>query len=286
MKKKISGAEKFDQFYEEYWKERWEPLKKALLKDRVKVYRKNKWSLYKAISDEVIEGCYQNEQIKVGLKNIKNFYFLDVASVIAARNLPVKEGMKVLDMCAAPGGKSLVLAEKMNGQGELVLNELSRTRRDRLKRVIDEYIPEEHKSFIDVRKYDGNNYGIHLKDEFDAVLLDAPCSGEEHLLHSPSELDKWYVKRTKRLSQNQYSLLCSALLTVKSGGHILYSTCSISPLENDEVIRKLLTKKEGAVEIQPIEQTYDMGESTEFGHMFLPDRCEAGPIYMCLMKKK
>ena len=55
--------------------------------------------------------------------------------------------------------------------------------------------------------------------------------------------------------------------------------------ENDEVMRKLLTKKEGAVEIQPIEQTYDMGESTEFGHMFLPDRCEAGPIYMCLMKK-
>ena len=207
MKVKISGEDKFNEFYRSHWKERWESLKESLLKERNKVYRKNKWVQSHPKSKEVIPSCFSSEEI-LEVNNLKNFYFMDLASVIAAKNLQVSEGMKVLDMCAAPGGKSLILAEMMNAKGLLVLNELSRNRRERLKNVVREYIPEDLQEFIDIRKYDGNQYGIHLKDEFDAVLLDAPCSGEEHLINSPSQLEKWNVKRTKRLAQNQYSLLC------------------------------------------------------------------------------
>ncbi len=284
MAKKISGSEKFNEFYVNTWGERWRGLKKSLLEQKVKTYRKNGFINPKTKSSEVIPSCYDKEELSNEL-GLEHFYYMDLASVIAAKNLKVSKGSKVLDLCAAPGGKSLILAEALNGTGELVLNELSRSRRDRLKRVIDSYVPEQLKGNIDIRKYDGIKYGLNLKDEFDFVLLDAPCSSEDHVISKEAELDKWSVKRTKRLAALQYSLLCSALMTVKPGGEILYSTCSISPLENDGVIEKLLKKKEGQVEVLREYELYGYGEETEYGIAFLPDRDGIGPIYFSRLKK-
>ena len=122
-------------------------------------------------------------------------------------------------------------------------------------------------------------------DTFDKILVDAPCSGERHLIQKTKELEKWSLNRTKRLAKTQYGLLCSALLSLKPGGYILYSTCSISPMENDDVIERLLTKKSTDVELASIDETHDFVEKTNFGYIVLPDKTQAGPLYFTLLKK-
>ncbi|WP_158246759.1 MULTISPECIES: RsmB/NOP family class I SAM-dependent RNA methyltransferase [Pseudomonadati] len=281
------GPEGFEYFYSQMWGQRWPSLKDSFTKKEEKAYRRNIWFEGDFIdSDEIIAGVYANGEVSEN-QQIKSHYIMDAASVIVARNLNPTPGSKVLDMCAAPGGKSLVLFEEMQGKGHLVLNELSRNRKERLRRVISEYVPEEMRDVIDIRGFDGNKYGLNLKDEFDFVLLDAPCSGERHTLNDQKYLNMWSKKRTKNLAATQYSLLCSALLTLKSGGEVLYSTCSISSLENDEVIAKVLKKRADQVELVQELNTFGFGEKTEYGTIFLPDaKGEIGPLYMCKLRKK
>ena len=123
-----------------------------------------------------------------------------------------------------------------------------------------------------------------MPDTFDRVLLDAPCSSERHVLKNENELAKWGPKRTKKLATIQYGLLCSALLSCKPGGTIVYSTCSLSPLENDNIIEKLLKKKGDQVELSNL--PVDYFDQTEFGQISLPHRHKIGPIYMARLKKK
>ena len=119
------------------------------------------------------------------------------------------------------------------------------------------------------------------------MLVDAPCSGEKHLLETKSELDQWTPSRTKKLASRQYSLLCSALLTVKPGGVITYSTCSISPLENDGVIERILKKKPDQIEsVSDSNSIPDFVEKTEFGYQIMPDQSGGfGPIFWSVLRR-
>lgn len=221
-------------------------------------------------------------------------YTMDWGSAFSARQLPVQPGDRVLDMCAAPGGKSLVLAEKLflnqsekQEVGELICNEMSMRRRERLKWVLQHYIPRSHREQVFIQGKDGNAFGQRQQDYFDAVLLDAPCSGERHLLENKKEFKGWTLSRTKSMAQRQYSLISSAWLTLKVGGHILYSTCSISPFENDGVIRKLQARRSIEVLECPDVGREGSVEKTEFGYLVWPDLGEkgAGPLYFSLLRK-
>jgi 16S rRNA C967 or C1407 C5-methylase (RsmB/RsmF family) len=112
--------------------------------------------------------------------------------------------------------------------------------------------------------------------------VDAPCSGERHLLGNPKELVLWSESRSKKLAQRQYALLTAALLAIKSGGRIVYSTCSISPYENDGVITELKRRKGDSFRVQDV-SNLEVGEKTEHGVQFLPDQIGWGPIYMCAL---
>lgn len=214
-------------------------------------------------------------------------YGMDEASMVAAEALQVAPGHDVLDLCAAPGGKTLILAENLKGKGMLVSNELSSARRLRLKKVVEEHVPTEIQGLIHVTGYDGNQFGLKRANQFDRVLLDAPCSSERHLLHEDQEQKDWKESRTKQLAMRQYSLLCSALLSLKSGGKLVYSTCSISPLENDEVIKRLLHRKKEEVMLDPDTTDLAQYEETEFGFQLFPDRFEGkGPIYFSRLMKR
>ncbi len=280
------GPQGFENFYSDMWGDRWITLKESFTAEEEKAFRHNIWFQGEVDHcDEIIEGVFKQANLSE-VAGIKSHYYMDAASVIVARNLRPTPGSKVLDMCAAPGGKSLILFEEMKGEGQLVLNELSRNRKERLRRVVSEYVPEDKRENIDIRGFDGNKYGLNLKDEFDFVLLDAPCSGERHTINNPKYLNMWSKKRTKNLAALQHSLLCSAILTLKSAGEVLYSTCSISSLENDEVITKLLKKRGDQVELVQDLNTFGFGEKTEYGTIFLPDRDGIGPLYMCKLRKK
>lgn len=250
-------SEDFENFYSEIYKERWPRLKAALLEDSSPV----------AFSE-----------------NLTNTYYLDKASIIVASMLPLKKGDNVLDMCAAPGGKTLVLLSRMNGEITITANDRSRDRRARLDQVLKEHTPDEWHENITTTCHDASRWGLYEKDMYDAILLDAPCSSERHVIKSDKHMAMWSLSRPKRLAIEQFALLAAALDAVKSGGYILYSTCSINSEEDEKVIEKLLKRREGLVEVIPI--SHEEAETRPYGLIILPDRSNnLGPLYCCLLRK-
>ncbi|MFN8847639.1 MAG: RsmB/NOP family class I SAM-dependent RNA methyltransferase [Bdellovibrionales bacterium] len=276
------GRSDFENYYSEIFKERWDKLRDSLNHSHRICFSVNEPNTSVLNFPQPIE----KSTIPRNEKNLLQYYILDPASVLIARALPLTANSKVLDMCAAPGGKSLVLISRLSSDSEIILNEVSPGRREALIKVIQNYVPlNERESRIWVRGQDGVQFGLRSPNSFDSILLDAPCSGEAHILENKSEMDVWSKKRTQGLSIKQYSLLSSAWSAVKSGGSILYSTCTLSPLENDEVIRKLIKRKKDEVEILKPDLEL-VPEWTEFGFQYLPDKCGMGPLYGCLIKKK
>lgn len=289
----------FNSYFSSVYGERWPDLLAALQKKERQVLRLNRWAAPAPaqVEDEVdwLPGCYWLNHEKPERKDIapsgtdqglSPFYIMDPASVLAARALEVTPGERVLDMCAAPGGKSLILLEALEDMGELIANEISSGRRERLKKVIQQYVPRASRDHVFVQGKDGLRFGISQPGAFDRILLDAPCSGERHLLESPGELSTWSPKRSENLAKRQYGLLTSALLALKPGGTLLYSTCSISPLENDGVIERLLEKKSDQVELAlPDDPPSPFAERTRFGWIHLPDRCGFGPLYFSRLSR-
>lgn len=256
-RKDKSPLDRFDEYYSSLYKERWPRLKEALLKK----------------SEE-----------KVVPPGLKNPYYMDRSSLLTASLLPVTPSSTVLDMCAAPGGKSLVLALKMEGKGLLVSNDRSPERRRRMKEVFSSSLPEESVE-IKITGYNAESWGVYEKEVYDYILLDAPCSSERHVLGSEKYLSQWSPSRPKRLQISQYAMLSSALIALKAGGHILYSTCSINSGENEEVIRKLVSRHPDEVETVDVELEYS--EKRDYGRIILPDSASGlGPMYCCLIRKR
>ena len=156
----------FDSYYLKQYKETWEVLKSSLKEYKPLVN----------ISEIIKE------------PSIKEPYYLDPASVQCALNLPVNKNLDILDMCAAPGGKALLTALRLNGSGSLTLNDVSSNRIIRLKKVISEHLDMEVSSNISFSCKDATKIGIRTKNKYDCILLDAPCSSERHVINSPEEL--------------------------------------------------------------------------------------------------
>ncbi len=257
QKGKSHGAEAFESYYAQIYDRRWSVLKEALLTDRTP-----------------IAYC----------ENMLQSYYLDEASILAAKLLGVQAGDSVLDMCAAPGGKSLVLASSLQTGGTLVANDRSATRRGRLKSVLKEHLPLEMQNRISVTGHDATRWSLYEQNTYDRILLDAPCSSERHVLCDPKALEIWSPSRPKHLAIQQFAMLASALEAVKVGGFVLYSTCSINPIENEQVIDKLFDKRSGRFTLQSIEAPY--AELCRHGSIILPDSAYGkGPLYFCLIRR-
>lgn len=247
----------FDAFYTALYGDRWPSLRTALSQPREPV------------------------EFSSGLLHP---YYLDEGSLLAVGQLPVLDGDTVLDMCAAPGGKSLVLATKLPHTGTLVSNDRSSQRRIRLRRVLDEHLPHSIRERVTVTSHDATRWGLYEQNVYDSVLLDAPCSSERHVLQDPKALAQWSPARTKHLAIQQFAMLAAALEAVKIGGYILYSTCSISPHENEAIIAKLEKKRQGKFE--EIALDLPIAEQLSHGSIIMPDRYEGrGPLYFCLLRR-
>jgi 16S rRNA C967 or C1407 C5-methylase (RsmB/RsmF family) len=281
-KKDIPEVDLFQTHFLSVYGERWEALRTALSQPKKHVAFAPYFNLSYQRHPEISHVYWQSDfpPPMVMENGLKNYYLLDLASIYAPLLLSPMKGAKVLDMCAAPGGKSLVLSTLFDI--ELTVNELSRERRERLKKVLHDYLPAEKFNKIKISGYDAKKWGIHNPESFDYILLDAPCSSERHLIEKPHELKKWKIGRSKRLQTEQWTLLSSALLSLKKGGTLIYSTCSISPLENDGVIEKMLDKRDHVC-VEKIE--LNIGEKTKWGHQFFPDTSAMGPLYICKIKK-
>ncbi len=168
----------------------------------------------------------------------------NLSSLVPTRTLDPQPGERVLDLCAAPGGKTTHLMEVMKGEGQVVAVEKSKPRTQKLKRVVAHL----HAPNVTVWGGDGSTYFHREPEAFDRVLLDAPCSGEAEI-HAMTD---WGMKKIKRLVGIQSRLLFSAARCLKVGGTLVYSTCTTAPEENEGVITRFLERHEGAFQIDPV----------------------------------
>jgi len=165
-------------------------------------------------------------------------YIQNLSSIIAANALDVNEDDWVLDLAAAPGGKSLIFSEKAKKVSAV---EPDRKRFFRMKRNFKEHGAKN----IQTYNKDGRFVYKATGEMFDKVFLDAPCSSEAHI-NLDEGITWWNLKRVKRFSKLQKELIISAFEALKSGKEMIYATCTFSPEENEEVIDFLLNRYENA----------------------------------------
>jgi 16S rRNA C967 or C1407 C5-methylase (RsmB/RsmF family) len=287
----MKGPDGFESFYSALYGERWVRLKEALLAPKKHVAILNPFSKYHFQDNPVqITGLSFDHDVRDTFpspqkteEGYMNYYLMDAASVLPVEALALCPGDKVVDLCAAPGGKSFLSALKLKNQGLLVSNDRSAARRARIHRIFDDYLPKTEQKNLTITSHDATKWSLYQKSIYDKVLLDAPCSSERHVLEDSKELSLWALGRTKAIAVTQFAMLASALDILKVGGTLVYSTCALSQLENDEIIKKLYQKRTGRFEL--IRKEFSFGEPTEFGWRILPDTTGWGPFYLAMIRR-
>lgn len=164
------------------------------------------------------------------------FYVQEPSASSAVTVLDVKEGDTVLDLCAAPGGKSTQIAAKLNGQGLLWSNEIVKSRANILLTNIERMgianavVSSCHPDVL----------CNTLKEYFDKILVDAPCSGEGMFRKDNTAVEEWTLQHSISCGERQLAILNSAAKALKNGGIMVYSTCTFSVEENEKVITAFL----------------------------------------------
>jgi len=193
----------------------------------------------------IVEGYETGKELLPGElgKNIEHilglYYIQELSSMLSILILGPKPGERVLDLCASPGSKTTQAAAKMKNQGLLIANEV---KLDRLK-ILSANLERCGVMNAILTRRDGIALCSRFEKEkilFDKILLDAPCSGEGTIRSSPKTLEMWNIKTVEYLSKLQKALISSAIKILKPNGILVYSTCTHSPEENEEVIDFLL----------------------------------------------
>lgn len=166
------------------------------------------------------------------------YYLQEPSAMLPAQVLPVNENDIVLDTCAAPGGKSTKLATKLNHTGLLISNDISSSRCQGLLKNIELFGCDN----AWVTSEDLTNMEQHYPETFDKILVDAPCSGEGMFRKEPDLIKSWIEKDDTFYPPIQKNILNAAVSMLKPGGSIVYSTCTFSIHENEEVIQEVLDK--------------------------------------------
>nr|WP_256441155.1 MULTISPECIES: 16S rRNA (cytosine(1407)-C(5))-methyltransferase RsmF [unclassified Tatumella] len=151
----------------------------------------------------------------------------------------------VMDMAAAPGSKTTQIAARMQDQGMILANEYSASR----VKVLHANISRCGVSRAAITHFDAAVFGPALPEQFDAILLDAPCSGEGVIRKDPRALKNWSLSSCRQIAATQQQLLESAFHALKPGGTLVYSTCTLNRLENQQVVNQLLASYPQAVEV-------------------------------------
>lgn len=165
------------------------------------------------------------------------YYIQEPSAMTTASLLPVEEGDMVLDLCAAPGGKSTELAAKLNGTGLLVTNDISNSRAKALLKNMEVF----GVGNALVTSEPPNELTKRFPEFFDKILIDAPCSGEGMFRKQGNMTKAWEKNGVDLFVGLQRSILKEAVTMLKPGGIMIYSTCTFSKEENEQAIEYLLS---------------------------------------------
>lgn len=160
------------------------------------------------------------------------YYLQEPSAMTPASRLPIEPGDRVLDLCAAPGGKSTELAARLNGTGLLVSNDISNSRAKALLKNLELF----GASNAIIMSESPHRLADHFPEFFDKILIDAPCSGEGMFRKEPSVIKSWVQNGTEFYEKLQREIVTYALAMLKPGGMLLYSTCTFNPGENEGTI--------------------------------------------------
>lgn len=163
-------------------------------------------------------------------------YFQEPSAMSAAEAMPL--GTRVLDLCAAPGGKTTRIAERMGNKGLLVSNEIIQKR----AAVLSENVERMGLANTIVTNESPARLAEKFPDFFDSIMVDAPCSGEGMFRKEPQAAQAWSVEHTLSCAVRQKNILDDAYRMLKPGGYIMYSTCTFSADENEKVVEYMAEK--------------------------------------------
>ena len=169
---------------------------------------------------------------------------LPVAALFADGDAPAR----VMDVAAAPGSKTTQIAARMGNRGMLLANEFSASR----VKVLHANISRCGIANAALTHFDGRVFGAALPECFDAILLDAPCSGEGVVRKDPDALKNWSLASNQDIASTQRELIDSAFHALRPGGTLVYSTCTLNRDENESVVNWLLERYPDAVHVLPL----------------------------------
>lgn len=219
------------------------------------------------------------------------YYLQEPSAMTPADRLPVYPGDKVLDVCAAPGGKATELGAKLEGEGVLIANDISSSRAKGLLKNLELFgignmmvLSEEPGKLLD-----------YFQEYFDKILIDAPCSGEGMFRKDKKMVKAWEEHGPEFFSKLQRSIITQAAAMLKPGGMLLYSTCTFDPSENEQTIEYLLSEypEFEICEMKPYEGfSKGMPEVSRSGNPCLektvrifPHKMQGEGHYLALLKK-
>ena len=183
---------------------------------------------------------YVNSGLIINSKEFKEGKIIaqDASSYLAAKNLGVKSDDLVLDICAAPGGKTAVLAEEMKNKGEIIAIDIHQHK----KKLIEENMKKLGIDIVKATVLDARNVNKQGR-KFDKILVDVPCSGYGVIRKKPEILYTKNRENVEELASLQLEILNSAADILKNGGELIYSTCTIISQENTENVEKFLNER-------------------------------------------
>lgn len=217
-------------------KTRVEDIEEQLIKNNIK-FRKIGW--YKDAI--IIESAREDEIRKTEMYENGEIYLQSLSSMLPPIILEPEKGENILDMAAAPGGKTTQIAAITENKAFITACEKNKIRAEKLKYNLQ----KQGVTCVNIMAEDARKLSDYFS--FDKILLDAPCSGSGTANIFDYRFSKELVQRS---SKTQEELLRKAIKISKSGGEIIYSTCSILKQENEEILKKII--KSGKVEIVPI----------------------------------
>ena len=231
------------------------------------VLRRNRLKVGNAYEFDISAGIASSEDYREG-----RFSVQDASTIEAMNVLFPRKGETVLDMCAAPGGKSCAMAEYMENEGSILACDVNEAK----LRLVEKEAKRLGISIIQTRVRDARTApGPDETEQYDAVLCDVPCSGLGVLRRKPEIKLRLQEEEWKALPQVQTDILRNAAAFVKPGGRLMYSTCTVDPAENEDVTAAFL-RQSGFEKIK--ERQIFTGDPAE--------GAKGDGFYYCLMRKK
>ncbi|WP_255455433.1 16S rRNA (cytosine(1407)-C(5))-methyltransferase RsmF [Pantoea sp. BAV 3049] len=214
------------------------------------------------------------------------FYIQEASSMLPVTALfdGCPDPERVMDVAAAPGSKTTQIAAKMGNKGAILANEYSASR----VKVLHANLSRCGVSNTAMTHFDGRVFGPALPETFDAILLDAPCSGEGVIRKDADALRNWTPESMAEIAATQHDLIESAFHALRPGGTLIYSTCTLNRSENQQVVAWLMAAYPGAVDIEPLHSLFPGAEHacTEEGflHVF-PQIFDSEGFFVARLRK-